>query len=270
MGVHGARAYNVYTNLFTPEGLAQWGDTVTLYLPGSGKAGKEQLQVRLCVRVCACVCVCLHAGQRQCLSQGLRRAWLCCPCAHATAADTPTWTPRHTTPHNVPPRTTHLPQGVPPAVLERQVFTCDPQVVGELLARQDDFPKLWGREGFEVVLQGFAGGCGGQAKGCKQVCVHVVGCSRVTEVSGCAAAVVTPFPAPPPPTGEPPPPTGNGLFTSSTRDDDWKTAHGLLPRGFNQIRIKNFFGVRRAHQRASLARMCVPWRPPRRLAHAPP
>jgi hypothetical protein len=36
---------------------------------------------------------------------------------------------------------------------------------------------------------------------------------------------------------------GNGLFTSSTRDHDWQVAHGLLPRGFNQIRIKNYFGV---------------------------
>jgi hypothetical protein len=39
------------------------------------------------------------------------------------------------------------------------VFTCDPEVVGELLARQDDFPKLWGRERVENVLQGFAGAC---------------------------------------------------------------------------------------------------------------
>jgi len=36
---------------------------------------------------------------------------------------------------------------------------------------------------------------------------------------------------------------GNGLFTSSTRDHDWQVAHGLLPRGFNQIRIKNYYGV---------------------------
>jgi hypothetical protein len=38
---------------------------------------------------------------------------------------------------------------------------------------------------------------------------------------------------------------GNGLFTSSSLDKDWQIAHGLLPRSFNQIRIKNYFGVRR-------------------------
>eukprot|EP00877_Chromochloris_zofingiensis_P012868 jgi/Chrzof1/7835/Cz02g38090.t1 len=37
--------------------------------------------------------------------------------------------------------------------------------------------------------------------------------------------------------------TGNGLFTSSNTDMDWQTAHGLLPRGFNQIRVKNYFPV---------------------------
>jgi hypothetical protein len=41
---------------------------------------------------------------------------------------------------------------------------------------------------------------------------------------------------------------GNGLFTSSTLDKDWQVAHGLLPRAFNQIRIKNYFGVRRTAQ----------------------
>ncbi|CAK9092542.1 Bifunctional cytochrome P450/NADPH--P450 reductase 2 (CYP102A3) (Fatty acid hydroxylase CypB) (Flavocytochrome P450 102A3) [Includes: Cytochrome P450 102A3 [Durusdinium trenchii] len=34
--------------------------------------------------------------------------------------------------------------------------------------------------------------------------------------------------------------TANGLFTSSETSDDWKTAHTLLPRGFNQIKIKSF------------------------------
>jgi len=34
--------------------------------------------------------------------------------------------------------------------------------------------------------------------------------------------------------------TANGLFTSSETSDDWKTGHALLPRGFNQIKIKSF------------------------------
>ena len=34
--------------------------------------------------------------------------------------------------------------------------------------------------------------------------------------------------------------TENGLFTSSEISEDWKAAHNLLPRGFNQIKIKNF------------------------------
>mmetsp|Transcript_77557 Transcript_77557/g.136845 ORF Transcript_77557/g.136845 Transcript_77557/m.136845 type:complete len:1320 (-) Transcript_77557:350-4309(-) len=34
--------------------------------------------------------------------------------------------------------------------------------------------------------------------------------------------------------------TGNGLFTSSETSEDWKSAHNLLPRGFNQIKVKSF------------------------------
>ena len=49
-------------------------------------------------------------------------------------------------------------QGVPAERLHHTIVTCDPEVVGELLARQDDFPKLWGRVKAEVSLQGFAGG----------------------------------------------------------------------------------------------------------------
>lgn len=48
-------------------------------------------------------------------------------------------------------------QGVPKSRLHHTVVTCDPEVVGELLARQDDFPKLWGRQKAEKSLQGFAG-----------------------------------------------------------------------------------------------------------------
>lgn len=54
----------------------------------------------------------------------------------------------------VPPLDT---QGVPKSRLHHTVVTCDPEVVGELLARQDDFPKLWGRQKSEKALQGFAG-----------------------------------------------------------------------------------------------------------------
>lgn len=81
---------------------------------------------------------------------------------------------------------------VQPGLLDYAVATCDPEVVAELLARQEDFPKLWGRRKAERSLQAVA---------------------------------------------------GNGLFTSSTLDKDWQVAHGLLPRAFNQIRIKNYFGV---------------------------
>lgn len=34
--------------------------------------------------------------------------------------------------------------------------------------------------------------------------------------------------------------TANGLFTSSEKSEDWKTGHSLLPRGFNQIKVKAF------------------------------
>lgn len=34
--------------------------------------------------------------------------------------------------------------------------------------------------------------------------------------------------------------TGNGLFTSSEHSADWKAGHSLLPRGFNQIKVKSF------------------------------
>jgi hypothetical protein len=30
----------------------------------------------------------------------------------------------------------------------------------------------------------------------------------------------------------------NGIFTSSTWSEDWQTIHGILPRGFNQLRIQ--------------------------------
>eukprot|EP00882_Tetradesmus_deserticola_P011686 GHRQ01012364.1.p1 GENE.GHRQ01012364.1~~GHRQ01012364.1.p1 ORF type:complete len:311 (+),score=127.78 GHRQ01012364.1:1420-2352(+) len=79
-----------------------------------------------------------------------------------------------------------------PGLLDYVVATCDPEVVGELLGRQDDFPKLFGRRKLEQKLQVVA---------------------------------------------------GNGLFTSSTLEKDWKVAHGLLPRSFNQIRVKNYFPV---------------------------
>ena len=34
--------------------------------------------------------------------------------------------------------------------------------------------------------------------------------------------------------------TANGLFTSSETSDDWKTAHKLLPKSLNQLKIKSF------------------------------
>ncbi|KIZ02858.1 NADPH--cytochrome P450 reductase [Monoraphidium neglectum] len=34
---------------------------------------------------------------------------------------------------------------------------------------------------------------------------------------------------------------GNGLFTSGTRDPDWQTAHGILPRAFNALKIRSYY-----------------------------
>eukprot|EP00442_Polarella_glacialis_P051737 CAMPEP_0115155730 /NCGR_PEP_ID=MMETSP0227-20121206/68055_1 /TAXON_ID=89957 /ORGANISM="Polarella glacialis, Strain CCMP 1383" /LENGTH=1158 /DNA_ID=CAMNT_0002566835 /DNA_START=113 /DNA_END=3586 /DNA_ORIENTATION=+ len=34
--------------------------------------------------------------------------------------------------------------------------------------------------------------------------------------------------------------TGNGLFTSSETSEDWQVGHSLLPRGFNQIKVKSY------------------------------
>lgn len=34
--------------------------------------------------------------------------------------------------------------------------------------------------------------------------------------------------------------TGNGLFTSSETSEDWQSGHSVLPRGFNQIKVKSF------------------------------
>jgi hypothetical protein len=45
---------------------------------------------------------------------------------------------------------------------------------------------------------------------------------------------------------------GNGLFTSGTRDPDWQTAHGILPRAFNALKIRV-----RARPHATLC-ACVP------------
>eukprot|EP00775_Hariotina_reticulata_P009541 gene9541-9705_t len=125
-GTVGLPFYNIWENVFTPEKMAIWGDTVQMYLPGAAAPGPELLKDAV------------------------------------------------------------------PRMVEHSVLTCDPEVVAELLKRQDVFVKVWGRRKLEKRLQDFA---------------------------------------------------GNGLFTSSTYDPDWETAHGLLPRGFNQIRIKNYFGV---------------------------
>ncbi|KIY92424.1 cytochrome P450 [Monoraphidium neglectum] len=35
----------------------------------------------------------------------------------------------------------------------------------------------------------------------------------------------------------------NGIFTSSTTDPDWASAHGLLPRFFNALKVKAFYGT---------------------------
>eukprot|EP00878_Enallax_costatus_P002291 GHUV01002466.1.p1 GENE.GHUV01002466.1~~GHUV01002466.1.p1 ORF type:complete len:1154 (+),score=313.19 GHUV01002466.1:119-3580(+) len=117
--------YNVWANLFTPEKVARWGDTVLLHIPHS-------------------------SGDKDILQDSLL------------------------------------------GMADYAATTCDPEVVAELLARQDDFPKVWGRKAIERRIQTA---------------------------------------------------TGNGLFTSSTLDPDWENAHGLLPRAFNQIRIRNYFGV---------------------------
>jgi hypothetical protein len=143
------------------------------------------------------------------------------------------------------PATKHL-QDIPKDRLHHTVITCDPEIVGEMLARQEDFPKLWGRQKAEKALQGFAGeqeGWAGRAwwassgldGGLQLYMLHMPSTvegdlCRIKHIThddhllSCLSA-------------------GNGLFTSSTQDHDWQVAHGLLPRGFNQIRIKNYFGV---------------------------
>mmetsp|Transcript_25451 Transcript_25451/g.71176 ORF Transcript_25451/g.71176 Transcript_25451/m.71176 type:complete len:1296 (-) Transcript_25451:578-4465(-) len=35
----------------------------------------------------------------------------------------------------------------------------------------------------------------------------------------------------------------NGLFTDHTSTDRWKTGHGVIPRSFNAVRVKNYFPV---------------------------
>ena len=47
--------------------------------------------------------------------------------------------------------------------------------------------------------------------------------------------------------------TSNGLFTSSEKSEDWKTGHNLLPRGFNQIKVKSFAPQILAKTRAFVA-----------------
>ncbi|KAI8468257.1 MAG: cytochrome P450 [Monoraphidium minutum] len=37
--------------------------------------------------------------------------------------------------------------------------------------------------------------------------------------------------------------SSNGLFTSDTSDPDWASAHGLLPRFFNTLRVKGFYAT---------------------------
>lgn len=115
-----------------------------------------------------------------------------------------------------------------PGLLDYAVTTCDPKVVAEMLERQDTFPKLWSREAVERKLAEFAGAS--WQRGASAVWHHIVRMLLLTSGASFAASL------------------GNGLFTSSTRDHDWENAHGLLPRAFNQIRIKNYFPVRRQLQ----------------------
>jgi hypothetical protein len=54
---------------------------------------------------------------------------------------------------------------------EHTVLTCDPEVVAELLQRQDVFVKIWGRRKFEKSLQDFAGKCSNLIVGCITGCI---------------------------------------------------------------------------------------------------
>lgn len=48
-------------------------------------------------------------------------------------------------------------QNALPGMVDNAITTCDPEVIAELLARQDDFPKVWGRESIERRIQTVAG-----------------------------------------------------------------------------------------------------------------
>lgn len=78
-----------------------------------------------------------------------------------------------------------------PAYYEGTLMTADAEVLAEIQAKDELFPKMW-----------------------------------TTAVNRKIASFA-----------------GHGLFTDSTDSEIWKTGHGLLPRSFNAIRIKNYFPI---------------------------
>jgi len=125
-----------------------------------------------------------------------------------------------------------------PLARTETIFTIDPEVVGELLARQDEFQKVGGREGWWAGLVGWVGGLVGWRTG----------------VSLRLPPTLLPHPPLPQPPNRPQQQSwtrkpelslkefaGNGIFTSSTYDSDWQTAHGMLPRFYNALKIRTYY-----------------------------
>lgn len=75
---------------------------------------------------------------------------------------------------------------------EGLIVTVDPDMIGEMLHRQEDFPKMWTSAQERRVLEFVESG---------------------------------------------------GLFTDSTTSPEWKTAHAILPKYFNALRIQNYYPI---------------------------
>lgn len=158
MGSYSIPQYNIAANLFPPSGKYAYGATARLQKgsPGINDFGDDD-NSRLTELVDD-----LRAGD----SKARQRA------DHSDVIAA-----------GFPPKTLFHPDAE-----EFVTLTANAEVVRELLARREDFPKLWNRPN-QLNIQRF---------------------------------------------------TENGLFTSSENSEDWKTAHALLPRAFNELRIRQY------------------------------
>ncbi|WIA11150.1 hypothetical protein OEZ85_011289 [Tetradesmus obliquus] len=99
------------------------------------------------------------------------------------------------------------------AAIAASIHTCDADVLGELLERQADFPKMWNRANEKAFTR---------LELLERQQDFLKMWNRANEKAFTRLAE-------------------NGIFTSDTPSADWQTVHGLFPRGFNQLKIQNAY-----------------------------